>query len=117
MENVRTRCDLFSLGTGSTPVMTEITSRRFEIYHIKTYVMLERVNEKKKKYRPLHFKGDLSEFSSKQYSYSYIPVHERVIMKDWFIRMPNLNVSAVVLSKRLYLCKTIKSGFFPQRHS
>ena len=46
MENVRTRCDLFSLGTGSTPVMAEITSRRFEIYHIKTYVMLERVNER-----------------------------------------------------------------------
>ena len=26
----------------------------------------------------------------RQYLYSYIPVHERVIMKDWFIRMPFL---------------------------
>ena len=55
----------------------------------------------------------------RQYLYSYISVHERVIMKNWFrvimknwfIRMPDLNVSAVVLSKRLYLYKTIKSFF------
>ena len=33
-------------------------------------------------------------------------------MKDWFICIPDLNGSAVVLSKRLYLYKTIKSVFY-----
>ena len=48
MEYLRSRSDLFSLGSGFTSAISEITPRRFEKYHIKTYVMLERLKEKKK---------------------------------------------------------------------
>ena len=37
-------------------------------------------------------------------------------MKDWFTHMPDLNVSAVVLSKRPYLYRMF-NFFFSQRHS
>ena len=49
MEYLRSRSDLFSLGSGFTSAMSEITPRRFEKYHIKTYVMLERLKEKKER--------------------------------------------------------------------
>ena len=47
MEYLRSRCDLFSLGSVSTPAMSEITPRRFEKYHTSIYVMLEKLKEKK----------------------------------------------------------------------
>ena len=56
MEYLRSRCDLFALGSGSIPAMSEIIPRRFEKYHTKTYVMLK--EKKRKKYWPLHITGD-----------------------------------------------------------
>ena len=57
MEYLRSRCDLFALGSGSIPAMSEIIPRRFEKYHTKNLCYVKR-KKKKKKYWPLHITGD-----------------------------------------------------------